>query len=53
MDQYFLLALIIISFWVVGFIIYLVLSNRQRDIETEIKHIDTLLETDESGSVAE
>ncbi len=53
MDQYFLLALIIIGFWVVGFIIYLVLSNRQRDIETEIIQIDGMLEAEESGSVSE
>lgn len=47
MEQYFILALIIISFWVVGFIFYLVLSNRQRDIEAEIDHIDELLDSND------
>ena len=53
MEQYLLLALIIIGFWVVGFIIYLVLSNRQRDIEAEIRHINTMLDTNDSSIVAE
>jgi hypothetical protein len=53
LEQYLLFALIIIGFWVVGFIIYLVLSNRQRDIEAEINHIDEMLEADSSGSVME
>jgi hypothetical protein len=49
MEQYILLALIIIGFWVLGFAIYLVLSNRQRDIESEIDQIDAMLEADKSG----
>ena len=53
MEQYFLIAIIIIGFWVVGFIFYLVLSNRQRDIQAEINHIDEMLEADEAGSGAE
>ena len=42
-----------LGFWVVGFIIYLVFSNRQRDIEAEIIHIDGMLEAEESGNVSE
>jgi Ni,Fe-hydrogenase I cytochrome b subunit len=53
LEQYFLLALIIIGFWVVGFILYLVSSNRQRDIQAEINHIDEMLEADEAGRVGE
>ncbi|MFL7840454.1 MAG: hypothetical protein ACK2T4_06220 [Candidatus Promineifilaceae bacterium] len=53
MEQYLLLALIIIGFWVVGFIIYLILSNRQRDIESEINQIDAMLEADNSTVGAE
>jgi len=49
MEQYLLVSLIIIGFWVVGIAIYLFLSNRQRDIETEINEIDAMLDADSSG----
>jgi hypothetical protein len=53
MDQYLIIALIVIGFWLLGFIVYLILSNKQRDIELEINQIDLLLEVDNSSSRSE
>lgn len=52
MENYLILALVIIGFWVAGFVVYLVLSNRQRDIETEIDQVNKMLEANESADVA-
>jgi hypothetical protein len=46
-----MIALVIIAFFLVGFIVYLVLSNRQLDIESEIERVDRLLESAESGEI--
>ena len=51
MESYLLIALVIIAFFLVGLIVYLVLSNRQLDIENEIKRVDKLLESAESAEV--
>ncbi len=51
MENYLLIALVIIAFFLVGFIVYLLLSNRQLDIENEIEHVNRLLESAESGEI--
>lgn len=46
MDRYLLFALIVIAIWLLSFIVYLVISNRQRDIEGEIMQVERLLRDD-------
>jgi uncharacterized membrane protein SpoIIM required for sporulation len=53
LEGYLLLSLVIIGFWVVGFIVYLVSSNRQRDIAGEINHVNAMLDASESGNEPE
>lgn len=43
MDLYLLFALVVIALWIGSFAVYLVLSNRQRDIEGEILQVEHLL----------
>ena len=44
MDSYVLIALIVIAVWLVSFVVYMVVSNRQLDIESEIQQVDNLLD---------
>ena len=46
MDQYLLIALVIILFWLVGFGIYMIVSNRQRGLEGELTHLSDQLADD-------
>jgi len=46
MDQYLLIALVIILFWLVGFGVYMVVSNRQRKFEGDLNHLTEFLEDD-------
>jgi hypothetical protein len=48
LDLYVLIAIIVIAVWLVSFLVYLVISNRQLDIESEIHQVDKLLD-DEVG----
>lgn len=47
MDLYLLFALILIAIWLVTFLVYIAVSNRQRDIEGEIVAVERLLEQGE------
>jgi hypothetical protein len=49
LDLYVLIAIIVIAVWLVSFLVYLVISNRQLDIESEIHQVDKLLD-DEVGA---
>jgi hypothetical protein len=53
LERYLLIALIIIGFFLIGFFIYLVISNRQLDIEEEIERVDTMLDTAVSAESVE
>ena len=44
LDLYVLFAIALIAIWLVSFLAYVVISNRQRDIEDEILEVDQLLE---------
>jgi hypothetical protein len=46
MDQYLIIALLVIILWLVGFGAYLLISNRQRDVEDELDDLDELLQND-------
>jgi len=46
MDQYLLIAVAIILFWLVGFGIYMVVSSRQRGLEGDLNHLSEVLEDD-------
>jgi len=46
LEQYILIALIIIVFWLIGFVAYLLTSNRQRDLEGELNEISDMLGDD-------
>ncbi len=46
LEQYVLIALIIIIFWLVGFVAYLRISDRQRDLEGELNDVSELLGDD-------
>jgi len=48
LEQYLLIALIIIIFLLFAFISYLMVSNRQRKLENEIKDISEMLGDDGS-----
>lgn len=44
LDRYLLIAIIVIAVWLVSFLVYLVISSRQLDIESEIERVDELLD---------
>jgi len=46
MDQYLLIAAVVIIFWLVGFGAYMVVSNRQRDLEGNLNDLSELLGDD-------
>ena len=46
MDNYLLIALIIIVFWIVGFAVYIAVSNRQRIVEGDLNRLSNMLEDD-------
>jgi len=46
MNQYLLIAVVIILFWLVGFGAYIIVSNRQRSLEEELTHLSEQLEDD-------
>ena len=46
MDNISVIALVIIIFWLVGFGAYLVVSNRQRNLEGDLKHLADMFEND-------
>ncbi len=50
LDSYVLFALVVIAFWLVSFLIYIVISNRQRDIEGEILQVNRMLDDDSRES---
>lgn len=45
-EQYLLIAIVIITLWLIGFIAYLVISNRQRNLEADIQEISEMLGDD-------
>lgn len=47
MNVYLLIALAIIILLLVGYAVYLVVSNRQRDMEGDLDHLAELLEDDD------
>jgi hypothetical protein len=47
MNVYLLIALAVIVLLLVGYGAYLVISNRQRDLEDDLKHLGQLLGDDE------
>ena len=46
MDNISVIALVIIIFWLVGFGVYLVVSNRQRNLEGDLNHLADMFEND-------
>ena len=46
MDQYLLIAVVIILFWLIGFGVYMVVSNRQRGLEGELSQLSDFLKDD-------
>jgi hypothetical protein len=46
MDQYLLIAVLITIFWLIGFGAYMVVSNRQRDLEGDLNDLSELLGDD-------
>ena len=46
MDQYLLIAVVIILFWLVGFGVYMIVSNRQRGLEGDLNHLSEQLGDD-------
>ena len=46
MDQYLLIAVVVIIFWLVGFGAYMVVSKRQRDLEGGLNDLSELLGDD-------
>jgi hypothetical protein len=46
MDQYLLIAMVVIIFWLIGFGVYMVVSNRQRDLEGDLNDLSELLGDD-------
>ena len=46
MDQYALIAVVIALFWLVGFGMYMIVSNRQRGLEGDLTHLSEQLEDD-------
>ena len=43
LEQFVVIALVIIIFWLVGYVIYLRISDRQRDLEDELNEVSDLL----------
>lgn len=46
MENFLLIASVIIVFWMVGFGVYMVVSNRQRNLEGDLNHLSKMLEDD-------
>jgi hypothetical protein len=46
MDQYLLIAVVIIVFWLVGYGVYMVISKRQRNLEGDLNQLSELLQDD-------
>lgn len=46
MNQYLPIAVIIILFWLLGYGVYLIVSNRQRKLEGDLNNLSELLEDD-------
>ncbi len=46
LEQYLLIAVVIILLWLLGFIAYLIISRRQRDLESDIQEISDMLGDD-------
>ena len=46
MDQYLLIAIVVILFWLVIFAVYMVVSNRQRGLEGDLNQLAEVLEDD-------
>jgi len=46
MDQYLLIAVVIILFWLVGFGVYMIVSNRQRGLEGDLNRLSEQLGDD-------
>jgi len=46
MNQYLLIAVVIILFWLIGFGVYLLVSNRQKNLEGDLNNLSDLLEDD-------
>ena len=46
MDQYLLIAVLITIFWLIGFGAYMIVSNRQRDLEGDLNDLSDLLGDD-------
>ncbi len=46
MDQYLLIAMVVILFWLVIFAVYMVVSNRQRGLEGDLKQLSEVLDDD-------
>lgn len=45
-ERYLLIAVIIIALWLIGFIAYVIVSRRQQDIESELEHLQQMLDRD-------
>lgn len=46
MDQYLLIAIVVVLFWLVGFGVYMIVSNRQRGLEGELSQLSEVLDDD-------
>ncbi len=46
MDQYLLIAIVIVLFWLVGFGVYMIVANRQRGLEGELTQLSEVLNDD-------
>ncbi len=46
MDQYLLIAVVVVLFWLVGFGVYMIVSNRQRGLDGELSHLSEILNDD-------
>lgn len=53
MENYLLVALIVLIFWLVGIVAYLFVSSRQLDIEHEINDLNATLDTSETAVKSE
>ena len=50
LENYLLVALVVIGLWIAGFVMYLFTSNRQVDLEAEIAQIDAALDAEEADT---
>lgn len=46
MESFLLVALVIIVFWLIGFGVYMIVSNRQRNLEGDLDHLTEMLSDD-------